>query len=172
MEWQKIDEKLIKDGWRKVISKTFILPNGKREEFEVKKEAVSVCVLPITKDKQVILAKQFRVGPEKILLELPGGGPEKGETPEEAMARELLEETGYEGQLQLLNEILDDAYSTRTRFAFVATECQKVVDIKNGDNEFTEVVLMSLQEFREHLRSGQLTDIETGYLGLDFLNLL
>ena len=31
---------------------------------------------------------------------------------------------------------------------------------------------MPLADFREHLRSGGLTDVEIGYLGLDFLGRL
>jgi len=172
MEWKRIDEKLVKDGWRKVISRRYLLPNGKEYDFEIKKEGVAVCVLPVTKEGKVVLAKQFRVGPEKVLLELPGGGMEKGETPEQAMARELLEETGYAGKMQLVQTILDDAYSTRIRYAFVATECVKVSEPQMDETEFVEAVEMTISEFRNHLRAGQLTDLETGYLGLDFLNLL
>lgn len=88
MEWKKVDEKLIKDGSRKVVSKTFVLPDGRIHEFEVRKEGVAVCVLPITHDNKVVLARQFRVGPGKFLLELPGGLIEENETPEEAIERE------------------------------------------------------------------------------------
>jgi ADP-ribose pyrophosphatase len=170
--WKRVDEKLVKDGWRKVISRTYILPNGKQYEYEIKKEGVAVCILPITKEGKVVLAKQFRVGPEKVLLELPGGGLEKGETPEQAIARELLEETGYAGNVQLVQTILDDAYSTRIRYAFVATDCVKVGEPQMDETEFIEAVELTVDEFRTHLRAGQLTDLETGYLGLDFLKLL
>ncbi|NTW21988.1 NUDIX hydrolase [Candidatus Falkowbacteria bacterium] len=172
MEWQRIDEKSVKDGWRKVISRRYLLPNGKEYDFEIKQEGVAVCVLPITREGKVVLAKQFRVGPEKVLLELPGGGLEKDETPEQAIVRELREETGYSGKVQLVQEILDDAYSTRTRYAFVATDCVKVGEPESDETEFIEAVEMTISEFRNHLRAGQLTDLETGYLGLDYLKLL
>ncbi|MEI9966810.1 MAG: hypothetical protein WDN67_04225 [Candidatus Moraniibacteriota bacterium] len=58
------------------------------------------------------------------------------------------------------------------RNCFVATDCEKVGEIQNTATEHTEVVLMPLDDFRKHLRSGQLTDIEVGYLGLDYLRLL
>ena len=39
-------------------------------------------------------------------------------------------------------------------------------------NEFMEVVTLSVDDFKKHLKSGNLTDVATGYLGLDQLGLL
>lgn len=172
MKWKRVAEKPAWDGWRKIVSRTYILPDGSQHEFEVKMEEPSVCILPLTKDRRVVLAKQFRVGPEEVLLELPGGGIEKGEAPGEAARRELLEETGYAGEVKLVNRVLDDGYSTRMRYVYVATGCAKVQEPEMDSTEFIETVELSLEEFRDHLRSGQLSDIESGYLGLDHLGLL
>ncbi|MFF3446974.1 NUDIX hydrolase [Streptomyces sp. NPDC002667] len=46
-------------------------------------------------DDHVLLVEQYRPAVDEVLLELPAGRTEKGETPEETAARELLEETGY-----------------------------------------------------------------------------
>lgn len=173
MNWQKIDEKLIKDGWRKVILKKFILPNGKEQDFEIFEEGQSVCVVAITKENKVILAKQFRPGPEKEFLELPGGGMEVGkETKEQAIARELLEETGYVGDIQFVASGPNDAYSSRIKHCFVATDCYKKQESKSEDLEFIEIVEMTIPDFRKHLKTGQSTDLQAGYLCLDYLNLL
>ncbi|MFH1662071.1 MAG: hypothetical protein ABIA02_03170 [Candidatus Falkowbacteria bacterium] len=40
----------------------------------------------------------------------------------------------------------------------------------NEDNEFIEIVELSLDNFKKLLRSGQMTDVESGFLGLDFLS--
>lgn len=160
------------DGRRKITKRIFELPDGQHQEFDIKLEGNPVCVLALTKENRVILAKQFRPGPEKILFELPGGGTERGETFEQAIVRELLEETGFIGDIQFVGTSLADAYSTLLRYNFVATSCKKVAEPKNPEHEETEVVIMPLDEFRQHLRTGDLTDVTTGYLGLDFLGLL
>ncbi len=170
--WKKIKEEPFKAGFRKLIKKTFQLSDQRVVDFDIKNEGPVVCALVITKDNKVVLVKQFRPGPEKILLELPGGMIEAGEEAEKAMARELLEETGYAGEIKFVGTSLDCAYSTMLRCNFVVINCEKIQEQKLDENEFAEVVEMPMVEFRKHLQTGELTDIESGYLGLDFLGLL
>jgi ADP-ribose pyrophosphatase len=157
---------------RKIEKVIYQLPSGEESDFYLKKEGPATGILAITKDQQVILVKQFRPGPNEILTELPGGYVEPGEKPEVAAERELLEETGYQGKASLVTMAFDCAYSTMNRYCVVVTDCEKVVEQKLDKNEFAEVVLMSLADFRQLLKSGKNTDIEVGYIGLDYLGLL
>ncbi|MFW5884779.1 MAG: NUDIX hydrolase [Patescibacteria group bacterium] len=150
----------------------FKLPDGKVSDFYIKNEGPAVGILALTKNQQVILVKQFRPGPKEILDELPGGYVDENETPEEAARRELLEETGYKGKAEFVTTAYDCAYSTMKRHCVVVTKCEKVAEQNLDKTEFAEVVLMTLAEFRELLKSGKNTDIEVGYIGLDYLGLL
>ncbi|WP_456324390.1 NUDIX hydrolase [Desulfonauticus submarinus] len=172
-QWEEISREEAFSKYGKKIEKVdFKLTNGEVSDFYIKKEGPAVGILALTKDQQAILVKQFRPGPKKILDELPGGYVDKDETPEQAAKRELLEETGYKGKAKFITTAYDCAYSTMSRHCVVITDCEKVAEQNLDKTEFVEVVLMSLSEFRELLRSGKNTDIEVGYIGLDYLNLL
>jgi ADP-ribose pyrophosphatase len=71
-------------------------PEGKIiQEYFVVELPTTACAVSITKDGKVLMVKQYRHPVEDVLLELPGGFIDKDEAPEAAMARELMEETGY-----------------------------------------------------------------------------
>jgi ADP-ribose pyrophosphatase len=168
--WRKQAERVAYDRFRRVLSRTFELPDGTITDFEVFDLLDSVAVLALTPYGQVVLVEEFRPGPEAILLELPGGVVEPGQPPIEAARAELLEETGYEGDLVEVGTVVRDGYATNVKHAFAATECRRVTDPQRP--ELTAPKLMPLEAFRNHLRRGRLTDSEVAYRALDELGLL
>jgi ADP-ribose pyrophosphatase len=172
LSWKKIKEEPYRAGWRKMIKKTFTLLNGTEADYDIKDEGRTICGLVLTTENKVLLMKVFRPGPEKVLMEMPGGFINKGEEPIGAAKRELLEETGYTGDFELVGNYLDDAYSNCVRYCYVAKNCKKVQEPKWEEDEECELVELNLEDFRAHLRSGQLTDVEIGYMTLEFLGLL
>ncbi len=171
--WKEISREQAFKKYSRVIDKIiFQLPDGSQTDFYIKAEAPAACMLALTEDNEVILTNQYRPGPQKILTELPGGMVDPNEDPEAAAKREFLEETGYIGDFKFIGTCLDCAYSTMERHCFVARNCKKIAEPINTQTEHTEVVLLSIPDFRKLLRLGQMTDVEVGYLGLDYLNLL
>ncbi len=168
--WYKQSESKYRAGYRRMLKKTFRLPDGTVADYDIKDEGRPVCVLALTPKREVILAQQFRPGPEQMLLELPGGWVEDSDQPEQIIRQELLEETGYVGDVQFVGTNYHCAYSNALRHNYVATNCQRVQAPAPG--EFIEVVEMPLPEFRVYLRSGRLTNVDCAYMGLEFLGLL
>ena len=95
-EEKQISSELIFDG--KVVHlycDKIELPNGKESVREYVKHIGAVCVLPITKDGEAVLVRQYRYAVGRMLLEIPAGKLDsKDEDPREAALRELREETG------------------------------------------------------------------------------
>ncbi len=170
--WQLLSRRPGSAGYLPIETQTFRLPDGSESDWDVYGREASVGVLALTEAREVVLVRQFRPGPGALLDELPGGYVEAGEEVLVAAARELREETGYAGELELIGASWLSATSRTRRFAVVASNARVVGPPTPGPGEFCEVLTCSLEEFRRHLRGGALTDVDLGYLALDHLGLL
>lgn len=148
------------------------MPDGQVHDFDIRLDGRAGAILALTPERQVIVIRQFRPGPASIQTDLPGGGIGKDEDPAAALARELREETGFAGEVEVVGFGPISAYSTAVRYRAVATNCQKVGEQELDEREHIEVELVSLEEFRKLLRGGKVIDMDVAYAGLEHLGLL
>lgn len=136
---------------RFVYERDFTLADGTvRNSFLFGSDSTPVVVFPFTKDKKVIAIRQFRYGINDFIVELPGGLPKKGQSFDEAVKAELLEETGYECPIliKLKKGAWFDPASFRNFFVpFVALDCKKVQEQKLDRSEIIQVVEFSCSEW-------------------------
>lgn len=130
-----------------------------QEPFYRIESSDGVLVMALTSDGKIILVRQFRHAIRATTLEFPAGSIERGETPEEAAKRELLEETGYRaGTLRLMGNghIMMNRYSARD-FLFLAEH--SVLAPRNPQEQKPDVLLVSLGEFKDLVISGGFAQI-------------
>jgi ADP-ribose pyrophosphatase len=171
--WQVVEQKQVFKKYSRQIDRIdYKMPDGSLSDCYIISQPPAAATVALTTDNKVILVRQFRPGPNKILTELPGGFIDPGEKPICAAKREFTEETGYTGDFEYVACSFTDAYSTFVRHCCVAKNCVKIGEAQNSSTEQTQVTLMTIKGFRAHLQSGQLTSSEVGYMGLDYLGLL
>jgi len=87
-----------------------------------------VNVVPRLDDGRVLLVRQWRFGIGAPTLEIPGGMVDPGESPAEAAARELLEETGFRARrLEAVGEVEPNpAFLANLCTTFLATGLERV----------------------------------------------
>lgn len=158
--WQKVGDPtvLAKKFNRQLLFQKFIDDEGKEVEYSLFSGSNASVVLPITTDRKVVANRQFRVGANEIVIELPGGCPDKkNEPPEETAARELEQETGYRpGRLiRLMPEKLyfDAPSSINCIYGFLALDCQLVGNQKLDKGEKIEYFTMPLDEWLNFARN-------------------
>lgn len=78
----------------KLVRDRVELPNGKTAVREVVQHPGGVIILPIDKEGNVRMVRQFRYAFGRTILEIPAGKLEYGEEPLAAAKRELEEEVG------------------------------------------------------------------------------
>ena len=173
-EWQRIDDgtSIHKVGFRTIVSKQFRMNNGKIMQADINGTdgCAAAGVIALTSDNQVIIAKQFRCGPEKIMFEMPGGAVDPGESPEVAARRELLEETGYEaGTMEYLGTAYVNAWDNIIHHYYFARDCRLIGAHNPEEFEEIEVVTIPISEFIENALKANMTDAQGVLLAYDKL---
>ena len=115
-----------------------------------------VNIIAITKENNIVMVKQHRFGTSKTELEIPGGIIEEEEEPMEAAKRELLEETGYEGnKFTYLGHVdPNPAFQTNKCHVTLIENCVLVSKQKLDPGEDIAVETVSQRNIQELIRDG------------------
>lgn len=172
--WPKTtDDEVVKVGWRTLVKKTFRMPDGREESFTTKDgmQEFACAVIALTEDNKVIIAEQFRPGPERIMQEIPGGGGKLGEDPQDVAMRELREETGYTSDsVSFLGKIYKDAYTNSCRYYYLARDCKQTSETEHDDAEFITIKTISINDLFTNAHNSAMTDTEAIFLAYETLN--
>lgn len=141
---------------------TVVLPDGRSAVREVAEHAPVVVIVPLDGDGNVLLVRQYRLPVQQSLLELPAGGIDAGESVEEAVQRELREETGQRaGRLERLAAFYaSPGYCDELMHLYLATELEPSPLTADSD-ENIEVVLITLTDALALVDRGQICDAKT-----------
>ena len=157
--WSLQGSSLAFDGYVRVRRDRYRLPDGSESDWDVVEIGDTVAVVAFTPDDTVVLFDQYRVGPRRVLGELPGGLIDAGEDAVAAGARELLEETGFRaGALFDAGAEWAAANGTRRRHALIAADCVRVGEPAWGEHESGRVREIAASALLEHLTSGEVSD--------------
>lgn len=104
-----------------------------------------VVMLPVLEDGRLVMVRQYRKAVDRVLLEAPAGGIDPGETPEDAVRREMIEETGYRvGALQHVTSFYSSPGIT-TELMHLYRVTQLTPGSPTEESDQLEVVLVTLE---------------------------
>ena len=119
----------------------------------------SVTIVPLDEKGKIWFVTQFRMGSEEILLELPAGILEDGETPENCASREIREEIGMAaGKLHKLGAIyLAPGYSNELNHVYLATDLSPS-PLEADEDEFLGIEKYPYISINSMVASGEIID--------------
>lgn len=110
-------------------------------------------IVPFTDNNEVILIRQFRPPVNGSVIELPAGLVDPGESFEEAVQRELIEETGYcASDIHYLTDgPMSSGASSEILSVYIAAGLRHVGIGQRDETEDIEVILVPLDELSTKL---------------------
>ncbi len=128
--WKKLSSSYIHKGpWATLRTDKCEMPSGHIvEDYYVLEYNDWVNAVAITEDNKVLMVHQYRHGAGIVSLEIPGGVIDPGESPEFAIRRELLEETGYQfDDFELLSTVYANPSTANNKtYCYLAKGGKKV----------------------------------------------
>jgi 8-oxo-dGTP pyrophosphatase MutT (NUDIX family) len=161
LKWKIISsEYLFNDRWFKVRKEVCETPQGKIvDPYYVYDFSTWVGALPVTADGKIIMVKQYRHALGETCIEIPGGCVDDSDKNlEDAIAREVLEETGYSfTSYEYLGRISPNpSTNSNLLHMFLAKGGKKVAKQQLDDNEEIEVMELSIDELKQLIRENKI----------------
>ena len=146
------------------------LPTGKSKNYDRINHRDSVTILPVDEEGNIWFVRQYRIGSEKELLELPAGVMEYGEDPLSSAQREIREEIGMAAKSwrQIGSIYLAPGYCTEINTIFLAQDLY-TAPLDMDEDEFLTIEHISMNEVAAMLQNCDLLDSKTlAALGIFF----
>ena len=175
MNWKILSsEYLFNDLWFKVRKDKCETPEGKIvDPYYVYEFPDWVTAMPVTEDGKIILVKQYRHALGETCIEIPGGCVDDSDNNfEEAIARELKEETGYTfSSYEYLGKISANPSTNNNLMHMFLAKGGKLTGKQELDhNEEITVGLYSINDVKQLLKENKI--IQSMHLSVCFLALM
>jgi ADP-ribose pyrophosphatase len=160
LTWKKLSSHYIHKGpWATLRSDRCEMPNGHIvEDYYVLEYNNWVNAVAITGDNKILMVHQYRHAAEIVSLEIPGGVIDEGELPEQAIRRELLEETGYQfDDFELLCTVYANPSTANNHtYCYLARGGKKVQEQSLDEQEEIIVETFTIPEVKQLLAENKI----------------
>lgn len=141
-----------------ITSRVHCNRTGMERDFYKLEFGAWVNIVACTSDNDILLIQQYRYGSDQVELEIPGGAVNENEPPLQAGLRELLEETGYQGENgKIIGKVSPNpAIQGNSCYTVLVENVQKIHEPQFDDMEDISVVTVKEKEVFQLVKKGSL----------------
>lgn len=145
-----------------VEKRLYRLCDGKEAQRDIVVHPEACAVVALDDYGYIYLVKQYRAAFDKVTLEIPAGKIDEGETPGQALTRELVEETGLTAEkFTLLASIaVSPGFCTEIIHIYLAENLSQGM-ANPDDDEHLLVSKMNLKDAKKAVFEGAFQDAKT-----------
>lgn len=160
LKWQKLSSVyLVREKWATLRVDTCELQNGTvKDDYYVLEYPNWVNAVALTEDNKIIMVRQYRHAGDIISLEIPGGVIDGDEKPEDAIRRELLEETGYSfTSSELISTVYPNpATANNVTYTYLLKGGAKTHQQHLDEHEILNVEEYSIEEVKQLIKDNKI----------------
>lgn len=160
-KWQRLSrEEKFKNPWWTYRFEKLVRPNGTQGEYHyLHTQAGCSLIVPVTDSGTILFVKQYRYLFNESFIEFPAGGIESNEDKDQAARRELIEETGHDGQLEYIGNFMPlKGLSDEIAYIFLATDLRPSKEFSPDEEEELELIELTPEQINERIISNSFKD--------------
>lgn len=159
--WTRLSSRIVYENpWIRVEDHAVIDPSGREGQYgKVCFKSRAIAILPLDDDGFTTLVGQYRYTLDEYSWELPMGGSDPGESPQQAGQRELREETGLVAShwQELMRVHTSNSVTDEIAHVFLARGLSHGTTAPESTEQLA-IARVPLAEARERVINGAITD--------------
>jgi len=177
-KWEILHSKnVFKCPWFTISQESCKLPDGEIiDDYYITNCKDVATVIAFVEEDKIITLKEYKHGYKDIIYTFPSGMVEVGEDHKDGAERELLEETGFSGELTFIDQTSPNPTSARfKKYVYIAKNLKKIQEPELEKTEFIEVEFKTIKEIHQMIKNNQMVsdlNITSFYSAMNYLGKL
>src|SRR4030095_8885772 len=159
-KWNKISTEVVHENpWWTYKIDDYQYEDGRKGKYYYAFTYGSVFIIPVTESGKILMVKQFRYLNDRFSIEFPGGGIKKNEEPLYSARKELIEETGFDGDIKKIGIYNPfNGVTNEICHVYIARNLKQSNEFIKDDSEEFELGEYSVDEIEEMIYSNEIYD--------------
>lgn len=158
--WKKLSTEIkFTNFWWSYRVDKYLLPDGTEGEYHYAFTNGSAFVIPVNENGKILMVKQYRYLNDRFSIEFPGGGVKKENNHDAEARKELVEETGFDGDMEYAG--MYNPYNGVTNEickVYIARNLKPSSAYKKDDSEEFELLEFLPSEIEKMIENNEIYD--------------